>query len=34
MHKEINTFLSRVLRRLPLSDIGAYMPKRSASGDR
>jgi hypothetical protein len=34
MFEKINTLLPRVQRRLPVSDIGAYVPTRSASGDR
>ena len=34
MIKEMEIIFSRALRRLPVSDIGAYMPTRSASADR
>jgi hypothetical protein len=34
MTKGIDMFLLRVQRRLPVSDIGADIPTRSASGDR
>jgi len=34
MFEKTHILLSRVQRRMPLSDIGAYTPTRSASSDR